>query len=40
MVLKFVIEGVVSNVGIDGTAKKVDSFNERIVFEEILIMFK
>ena len=39
-VLKFAIEGVVSNAGIDGTAKKVDPLNERIVFEEISTMLK
>jgi ribosome-associated toxin RatA of RatAB toxin-antitoxin module len=39
-VLKFAIEGVVSNLGTDGTAKKVDPLNERIVFEEISAMLK
>ena len=39
-VLKFAIEGVVSNPGTDGTAKKVDPLNERIVFEEISTMLK
>ena len=39
-VLKFAIEGVVSNAGTDGTAKKVDPLNERIVFEEISTMLK